>query len=160
MKAIVRSLLIVGCSLFLFGCPYSSSVPISEPEANADKKLDGRWLGDDNSIYIVKAKGMLYDVAVRSADSNSSADDRYEGYFTTVKGVAFLNLYEVTTNAREYMVFKAEFPEKGTIVLREMSEDIKESFKTSIQLRQYIEKNMYRDDFHKPGRGPLTLEKL
>ena len=134
-------------------------MPISTPSGRPDAKLAGRWLGDDNRTYVVRVRDMVYDIKVEHTDTTYHGADRYEAYLSTVKGVTFLNMYEPGPKP-SYDIYKVEFPDKNTIEIREMSSDINEKFTTSQQLQQYIERNMYREGFHRVGDGPLTLERL
>lgn len=157
MRYVLRPLALISCSVFLFGCPYTSSVPISAPTIAIDPELKGTWIADDGVRYVVKPRDKFYDIM--AYDRENTTSEHLKGYFSTVKGVTFLNLTNADKPNSAYLIFRVEFKDKENIKLTEMNDAIKDKFSTADALKGYIEHNIDSAKFHNRGVAPTLLQK-
>ena len=157
MRYLLRSLALISCSVFLFGCPYTSSVPISASTVAIDPAMRGVWLADDGVRYVIKPMDKYYDIMAYDRENTSS--EHLKGYFSIVKGVTFLNLTNADKPNSAYLILRVDIKDKENIKLTEMSEGIKEKFATSDALRGYIEHNMDSVKFHNAAVPATLLQK-
>ncbi len=141
MKNTIRFLVLICCSVFLFGCPYSSEVPISRPTAPQDASLLGKWVSKsgDEDIYTVTREGNEYKIEKKS---KSGETETYKGFISEIKGTKFFNVYDTKDAAISYSLYKMDISQANIIVLNGLSENIQEKFTTSAELKAFVEKYM------------------
>lgn len=156
-KYLLQLILVACCSVFLLGCPYSTSVPISKMPLAPDQMFVGRW-DINGSKYNITITDGLYDV---KEERNGDAEpDHYKGYFTKVKDATFLNLYSPDKSSIMYDIWKVEVINNNKVVLRGMSPEIKEKFTTPEALKAYIEQHMNDKNFFDTEDGPTNMERM
>lgn len=144
------------CLLFLAlvfsGCPFSSEVAIDGGEAKVDEKLIGKWEPKNSSDYnyiVTKYDNATYQI-VKKPKNESDAPTTYFGFFSNVGGTRFLNVWDGSSEgARTYYFYKAEITPSGSkLVLSPVTENIKEKFATSAELKSFFEKHMNLSFFY------------
>lgn len=137
------------CLLFLAvlfsGCPYSSEVAIDGGEAKVDEKLLGKWepkSGNDYNYIVTKFDDATYQI-VKQPKNESEASTTYYGFLSNVNGVRFLNVWDASSEGtRTYYFYKMELTPSGSkLVLSPVTENIKENFTASADLKAFFDKH-------------------
>jgi hypothetical protein len=157
MKTILTIACIITSMFFLTGCPYESSVSIDKPSVKINPALFGKWKDEKSTdIYEVsKHDEFTYSIA----ELNKSGDkDLLLGFISMVDGVSFLNLTEAKpddSSKQKYSFYKMEMQPDGSVLLSEVTENIRESFTASAELKKFISANMKNSYLF--GKDTLTL---
>lgn len=146
MKSLVSASILIIAALLLAGCPYSSSVPLSEPSEAVDPGLYGKWLkdsGDENPDYydIEEIDGISFNLTKFTWDSEAleySMDTRYTSWFTTIGDVRFINIEDVD-DPGTYYFYKLEMPTADSFVLFEVTDNIDEEFTDSDEIYEFFD---------------------
>ena len=134
------------CLAILFsGCPFSSEVAIDAGEAKIDEKILGKWEPKNSSDYhyiVTKYDDATYQI-VKKPKNETDAPTTYYGFFSNVGGTRFLNVWDGTNEgARTYYFYKAEITPSGSkLTLSPVTDNIKETFTTSNDLKTFFEKH-------------------
>ncbi len=136
-------------TLCLAGCPYLSTVPIDDPKIKVDAQLLGAWyldlgngLADD---YTVTQKDkFVYEIkTTMPPPPDSEADPSvvvYNAHFSQIGSKTFLNLQRMS-EGEDYYFFSFE-KDAQHLYLKEITSNIKESFKSSEEWRAFVQKYM------------------
>ena len=127
-----NTIALIVMALVLMGCPYTSTVPISEPTVAVPDTFIGTWERKDSEGEKTEVKRTgpnTFDVIQPGMEEGSSTV--YKGFFSEVNGQLFMNVKE------------GDFK----ITLKEVTPYIRETFESSTQLRTFIEKNMQNSYF-------------
>ncbi len=158
MKNLLQSGILALCCLMLYGCPYESTVPVSQPSIAVEEHLLGQWVSEAesyNEYFVSKADKMHYKV-IQRAITGHTAD--YLAHLSEVKGVTFLNLYSDSTQT--YYLYRINLnTAEARFSLIPVSNKLNEQFSTAASLRQFIEKNMNLRSFY-DSEGPEEFVKL
>ncbi len=158
MKKSLQSGILALCSLMLYGCPYESTVPVSQPSIAVEEQLLGQWVSEAesyNEYFISKADKMHYKVLQR-AITGHTAD--YLGHLSEVKGITFLNLYSDSTQT--YYLYRINLnAAEAQFTLMPVSSKLTEHFSNSAALRNFVEKNMNLRSFY-DSEGSAEFVKL
>ncbi len=129
-------------AILLGGCPYSSEVAIDTPAVKVSETLLGKWEPKDSGsdkINVTKKDSYIYSIEKKSASSGNTTN--YEGFVSKIGEEQFLNLSEVGGMSKEYYFFKIMLNKENTkLTLVPVTENIDEKFKTSAELKAFIEK--------------------
>jgi hypothetical protein len=151
--------LLVAIMILLYGCPYSSEVPIDEPSVKYDQNIIGKWAkpSNENDYYLIKSFDD-YRFIITSFEKNSDGgyDSKdYYCYFSKIKDVLFLNMKEADKN--EYTFYKVVFDGNSNIKLYPVTEYITEKFTKSSDLKKFFSKNLKLSFFYET---PDEYEKM
>ena len=144
----------------LIGCPYTSSVPIDEPNVKVDKKLIGKWIktsdlsAENPGFYeINKHDKFLYKITDNSYNSMDStySQDMYISRITDLEGTLFMNMQKDGTG--DYYLHRVVLEGKELTFI-EVTENIDEKFNTSEELKAFIAKYMHLSFLYQ-GRGTV-----
>lgn len=139
-------ILLIICSIGLFGCPYESQVPISAPYLSIDSKMLGSWQSKDevyNSYYVSRLSETEYRIIQKNI-SNTSA---FKGYLSEIRGNMFMNLY--SDSSRTWYLYKIKIdPDGNRFTLFPFAENLPEHFASTEGLHSYVEKNMNFQSFY------------
>lgn len=144
---IIPVLLIV---ILFSGCPYSSSVPISETGVEIPDDLLGEWIdvsGNDpeNRTTYLLSKNSGNTFELKQITSSEYEPNIYTGHFSLVNDVMFINLKEdFSTGYYLYRLDRAG----SDIVIKEVTKNITKEFTTSSELREYMDEYMHLDFFY------------
>ena len=131
---------------FLFsGCPYSSEVAIDGGESKIDEKILGKWEQKSSSDYlyvVTKYDDATYQI-VKQPKNESESSTTYYGFLSNVSGVRFLNVWDAgNEGTRTYYFYKVEMTPSGAkMVLSPVTENIKETFTASADLKAFFDKH-------------------
>ncbi|MCS7076804.1 MAG: hypothetical protein NZ455_08850 [Bacteroidia bacterium] len=134
-------------SFILWGCPYSSDVPIDEAKEKVNPDLMGKWTKDVNSenpkfYNVTKASDTKYNFEENTWNSTDKKYDKknYTGHTTTIGGDIFLNM----ESGGKYYLYKIVLRKnEGVFELIEVTDNIKEKFTKSADLKAFVTK--YKD---------------
>ena len=154
MKKMTLSVLasaILFAVLMLTGCPYSSTVPLDEPNLKVEKGLYGQWVLESTdefpSYYEIKEiDGMVFTLDKYSYDTEAAdyyLEGGYEAWFTDISGARFLNVED-----RE---------DRGTYYFYRLNMEIDEVFTDSKSMNAFFKK--YKDLSFFYNQGEETYNK-
>lgn len=147
MKKFLQGSLLVLCSIGLFGCPYESKVPISQPTIPVNKSMLGKWSSKDevyNSYTVTQASPTEYNIE----QVNTLGEIKhYKGFLSQVKGSMFMNVYSDSTKA--YFLYKVVIDAADRFTLIPFSDEIAQKFTSSNELQDFVGKNMNLRSFYK-----------
>lgn len=134
--------------LSLFGCPYSSEVPVSETEAKVKNTLLGKFQTSENQatetpsyVEIKKASKTSYQISdynYNSSDSSYSVSN-YTGFESDVDGVSFFNLMEDGTPP--YLIYRVDKITDNSFKLTEVTDNVDEKFESSSDFHAFLKKH-------------------
>lgn len=144
MKSI-RFLAIIGLVFLLTACPYSSTVPLGEPEIKVESFYYGKWEksgSSENPDYYQFGKMDDYrftvdDFKYNSSDSVYNNDGTYIAHFTDLGSVRFVNMKK----DGKFYFYKIEMKGNDEFVLHEVTDNIDESFTDSRSLRNFFDQH-------------------
>ncbi|MBX2840715.1 MAG: hypothetical protein KTR26_03015 [Flammeovirgaceae bacterium] len=164
MKYIKNLIYISVVLLLCTGCPYKSFVPISAEGDLVDLDLLGKWQKEEEEdiYYIIeKSSDKLYKIVENAYNPEEDAFEItiYEGIMNTLDGEQFLSVYNASTEEdEEYFLHKIEISDKDHFVLFPVSNYIREEFKTSEELQEFILKNKHLSFFFGTEEGFVRSE--
>ena len=134
----------------LFGCPYTSQIPISEPETKMDKRLLGKYQTVEDQAIESKAfleieEGNVTSYRVSDHKFNSTDSTftvtNYVAYESRIDDVSFFNVLE--EGKAPYMIYRIDNISGNSFRLMEVTDNIDEKFETSADLAAFLRK--YKD---------------
>ena len=139
MKKAFQLFAMISCCILLWGCPYTSDVPISKPIA-LDTRLTGKWeqKASDDNLFMVSKDGDEYKIEKKEKKSGNVTV--YKAILSDVKGIKYLSIYE-NGGTPSYSLYKVEVSKGNDLVtLSGITENVQEKFTTSDELKAFIEK--------------------
>lgn len=140
--------------LALAGCPYESSVPISEASIKPPKNLFGKWMEPteiekNNPTHYQIEKKDKYHVLV-SLNEYNTTDEKwdttiYEAFLSEVDDNEYVNLKEV--GASKYLLYKIVWNTDDEFTLHEVTNNIKEEFTSPGELKSFISEHQHLSFF-------------
>ncbi len=134
--------------LLLTGCPYSSDVAIDKtPDVKIDQNLLGAWQPsgfDSSSVYTVtKADDYHYLIKKESTTGNETTITKYNAFLSDINGNTFINLWaDDDSQAPKYYFYKLGWSsDKKQLILYEVTDNIRETFTSSDDLKKFIKDN-------------------
>ncbi len=146
-----KFLVLAAIAVILTACPYSSKVPLSEPESKFPKDLLGEWKksGSDNDYYVIdkmdKYRFSIQKNAFSTSDSTYTKTN-YTGFITEIGDVQFLNIIE--EEAENYYFYKLVFNTKNNFLLYPVTDNIDEKFEISSKMRAFFDKYKHLSFFY------------
>jgi hypothetical protein len=141
---VLTSILIFSMLMILFtACPYSSSVPLSNPDVEVDPSIYGKWLKEDPysdfpKYYVFdKIDGKKFKVEqyeFNTTDSIYSVSGTYVCHFTQIGDITFANMHQDGM----YYFYKIEFPSAEEFLLYEVTDNIDEVFNNSKEIYDFF----------------------
>ena len=153
MRKIFYSVCIAMVSLTFMACPYKSAVPIDTvPKIKVDDRLLGDYEKKGSSTYTYKIEResakeyKIIQVYTSSTSAKSNRETVYYGYVSSIGGEKYLQTYKKSkySSTKKYYLYRVKLNASATILtLQPVTENIKEKFETSKELKNYIAK--YQD---------------
>jgi len=131
----------------LMGCPYTSTVPLSNPTVKVSDSFVGTWEkqnGDGATLEISKASETTMKLTEKS--SATAEPVYYMAHFTDIAGTLFVNVKE-DSEYSSYNLYKIEKQGDFKIVVSEVTPYIKETFDNSDAMKKFFEANMKNSYF-------------
>jgi hypothetical protein len=155
MKKIIVPFLVLTSFVILFtACPYTSSVPIDDPSVKVDKNLIGKWekfsdqTNEHPTFFVISSIGDLkYNIIKNEYNSTDSSYTKtiYVSHISKVDNLNFLNMQQ--DGKGDYYLYKIELG-NSEFKLYEVTDNIREKFNTSADLKAFIKKNMNLSFFY------------
>lgn len=127
-------------------CPYESQVPIDSPQISIDETLLGKWKDAESTnkdfYELKKLDNQRYAIIENTLDETLEVyrKEEYTGYLSLVSGMLFWNL-KTSKPDKGYLIYKVEFTkDKQQFTLLPLSDNIKEKFSNSQDLKAFIDK--------------------
>ncbi len=143
--------------LMLMGCPYSSTVALSEAETKVPAFLLGTWElsgSESGGDKIEIKKDTDYVMAItKTTTGEYGSTDSYTGYVSMVNNVMFLNLAEKSEYDTDYSyyLYKVEKQSDNKVILYSVTANIRETFDSSEKLKAFVASNMQNSYFFDSG---------
>jgi len=151
MKLFAYPISLFMMSIIFYGCPYESDVPIDEPSQKINPELLGTWeerMKSDEIYNVNKHDEFTYGIEKRSLNNNKVK--YYFAYTSIVNGTTFLNLWEDAPGdaSRRFCLYKMDVDGDKLVTLTEVTENIREVFSSSDELKMFIANNMNHSYFY------------
>ena len=137
-------------SLVFMGCPYGSEVAIDDGKTKIDDKLLGKWESKSSSDYdyiVSKLDDSSYKIEKKPRGEGDVTV--YFGFLSNVGATKFLNVWEEQNSTRTYYFYKMDISSSGAkLTLSPVTDNIKEKFESSSELKSFFEKNKDHSFFY------------
>lgn len=154
MKKYLPVALLPLISILLFGCPYDSKIPLSEPEQKTDKRFLGKWQSEDevyNTYTIAPLNSREYSIIQKTSTGDIH---KYIGFISVIKGASFLNAYSDST--KSYYLYRLKFDSSAdemTVMpfarnLPKKFNDFPKKLSDTQALNDFVWRNMNLRDFY------------
>ncbi len=148
MKLITRYPMaaLIALAILFSGCPYSSTIPLSEATAKIPDSFIGTWERMDSEgdkVEVKRTGPNTMDVIQPNSEGEPTI---YHAHFTEIGRSTFMNLKE-DGEYSNYLLYKLEKEGDFKIKLVEVTPYIRETFETSADLRKFVEQNMQHSFF-------------
>ena len=142
MKRLLPYLFLLTSLLFM-GCPYGAEVSIDEGKTKIDDKLIGKWESKSSTDYdyiVSKLDDTTYRIEKKSKTEGEPTI--YMGFISVIDDTRFLNIWEDANSTRTYYFYKMDLTGSGAkLTLSPVTENIKETFTSSNDLKAFFAKN-------------------
>lgn len=142
---------VLACFGLLFaGCPYQSDVAIdAKPTVKLDQALVGNWEegGSNEYTYTVTKLDDYTCKIIKKRATENTEEAIYNGFISQVGNAKFLNLWEDSEYEKKYYLYKMEL-NGNSMKLLEVTDNIKEKFEKSEDLKAFITKHMNLSFFY------------
>jgi len=137
-------------SLLFMGCPYNAEVALDEGSTKIEERLLGKWESKSSSDYdYIVSKVDASTMKIEKKPRAEGESTVYMGFLSDIKGTRFLNVYEESANPRVYYFYKVDLTTSGAkLTLSPVTENIREKFTSSAELKAYFEKHMSLSFFY------------
>lgn len=158
MNKLVQLMAMAACCFLLMGCPYETTVPISEPSIKFPAELLGKWVPQSSSDEIMTiTRKTDYIFSIRTTKKEPQENDKpeeYEAFLSEVDAVKFLNISELSdeSSGKKYYLYKMDISANNSLItLNAVTENIDEQFSNSADLKAFIQKHMHLSFFYEKG---------
>ena len=152
MKNQLKTIAFVLSSFLISSCIYESMVPIDKPSVKIDPALLGTWKAEDKNYFsqqygsvnaITLSKKDEYNYSIQVSYKDKSPTIMF-GFLADVNGVIFLNVWDNIPEGSPagYNFLKLKIVNDSKIELYPLTENIKEQFNSSKELKLFISENM------------------
>lgn len=148
MKLPIPSFVFLLLLVFLWGCPYSSSVPIDSPSIKVSPSFYGVWNSKTSANYTftISAEGdKVYKILKKAKNAND--ESTYSAYLSDINGIKYLTIYEPNSAKKAYYFYKFVQNSADKITLTPVTENIDEKFTSSADLKAFFTKNQNNSYF-------------
>lgn len=152
-KTLAFTGLFVGLIL-LWGCPYKSNVPLSEPVELIRAEYLGSWVPEneataENPAYYTIEKFDTVRYAIAHYQYNEDEKDysvkNYVAHTTSLEGLVFMNMNESGT--QQFLMHRLDLVPSG-LMLYEVTDNIDEQFKTTAEMQKFFREHMKLSFFY------------
>lgn len=166
MKKVFSYLAILGISVILWGCPYRSTVPLSEAIEPVNKQVVGTWYpkherSKQNPEYysIEKKDSVHYSIQhfqYNDKDSTYSVKD-YTAWTTRIENLLFMNVKNEDKN--EYYIHRLDVMGDELMILYQVTSNIDETFDDPEKMKTFFQKHMKLSFFYEKDEVQLFKKK-
>ncbi len=164
LKNTLIASLVISMMFVLLGCPYSSKVPVDQPNEKINNNLLGKWI---NAKDVAKDKPEYYQIAdagnnmykiskfrYNSSDS-SYREDKYMCHTSKIGDNLFLNMQP--NDSKVYYLYRIDL-KNNRFTLYEVTDNIDEEFNNSEELKAFIKKYMHLSFFYNKDEKAYVKE--
>ncbi|WP_448520697.1 hypothetical protein [Rhodoflexus sp.] len=135
---------------FCTACPYQSSVPVDEPNQAVKEEFLGKWKVDvaaKDFYEVTKVDENIYQIVEHTHKIEGAVERKtYVAHTSAVGNMTFLNVKMTRqgTNSipnADFLIFKMKSVSGDKIMLLPVTENVREKFDNSADLRKFIEAN-------------------
>ncbi len=157
MKKFSYAILMIAVSIIMAGCPYESTYPIDKPSIKIQPEIIGEWRDTLNNKTYKVIQQDEFTFRIEKAKDLSDDAEYYSAYKSIVNGSTFLNIWKIQPedSIRKYFFHKMDLLSNGSIKLSEVTDNIRERFNSSAELKKFIAGNMHNSYFF--GKEELNL---
>ncbi len=149
MKKILPFVLLLLSFVFM-GCPYGAEVPIDDGKTKIEEKLLGKWESKSSSDYdyiVSKKDDSTYKIEKKPRGDGDVTV--YLAFMSVIGTNRFLNVWEEQNSTQTFYFYKMDISGSGAkLTLSPVTDNIKEKFETSAELKAFFEKNMNLSFFY------------
>ena len=163
MKNALSYFSIFAISFILWGCPYKSSIPLSEAKEVVNKQVLGTWYPkhevnkQNPEYYSIEAKDSLhYDIQhfqYNDKDSTYSIKE-YSAWTTRIDNILFMNVKNSEKN--EFYLHRLDVMGDELMVLYQVTSNIDEKFDDAEKMREFFQKHMKLSFFYQTDEVNLV----
>lgn len=155
MKKIFTYLSILALAVVLWGCPYRSSVPLSDAQEHINKQVLGEWLPKTElgkaspSYYVIEMLDTLhYDVDHFQYNDNDQeySVKEYVAWTTRIDNLLFMNVQE--HGQKDFIIHRLDVMGDDLMILWQVTGNIDEQFSDSDKMRAFFQKHMKLSFFY------------
>jgi hypothetical protein len=162
MKNVIRKSTVLAAlsllALVILGCPYSSTVYLTEPEIEPVPGWYGTWILDSTDEFpayyeISEIDGTMFTMEKYTYDTEIeeyALESSYEAWFTDIGSIRFINIEDVTSPGTYYF-YKLEMEGTDKFTLFEVTDNIDEVFTDSQTMYSFFEKYKELSFFYNQG---------
>ena len=140
---------IIPLFFLLTACIYESEVPIDEPSVKVSPKLLFTW-GESGGDTYKFTRSDDYTYAIDVIHPNNKTPEKMMAYASIVDDKTFLNVWSVKKgkSSKSYILLKIRMLSDSTLLVMPLTENIREKFTSSADLKKFISENMDRSFFY------------
>ncbi|MCB9192174.1 MAG: hypothetical protein H6603_02670 [Flavobacteriales bacterium] len=147
MKNVSFVVLLAALSVLLWGCPYKSMIPLSEPTEYVNKQVLGKWMPKSQEsnahpeYYVIAQKDTVrYAVDHFQYNENDSAYETklYTTWTTRIDNIQFMNVQQ--DGQREVTLYRLDVMGDDLMILYEVTNNIDEKFTDSKKMQEFFKK--------------------
>lgn len=136
-------------AILFMGCPYSSSIALSDPSYKISDNLIGTWElsgnSDGDKFEVKRTSGTTVEIIKTMGYDQSQTT--FDAHITDIAGTLFLNAREGGDEYGSYYFYKIEKDGEYKIRLIPVTSYIRETFETAEEMRNFFESNMQNSYF-------------
>ncbi len=139
---------LIASAILFMGCPYNSTVALSEPKTKVADNFIGTWErsgGDGDKIEINRISDSKVDITKIAASDGTRT--LYHGFLTDINGTLFLNVSEDYETV-SYYFYKVNKEGEFKFTILPVTANVREKFENSQDLYKFFAGNMQNSYFY------------
>lgn len=144
--------LFAGAIIFM-GCPYSSTVPLSDNGSKIGDNLIGTWElsgSPGSTAEVIRTSASTVDILKKSTDDETATT--YHGHISEIGGTQFLNVKEDgDSDYNSFYFYKLTKEGEFKLTIYPVTTNIRETFESSSEMNKYFSANMQNSYFYDTG---------
>lgn len=155
MKNFSFGLMLALVAVLLWGCPYKSAVPLSEPVEYVNKQIIGKWIpkadeSKENPEYYLIAENDTVSYSVEhfqfNQEDSSYTAKSYICWTTRIDNIQFMNVQQA--GQKEVTLYRLDVMGDELMVLYQVTNNIDERFTDSQEMYAFFKKHMRLSFFY------------
>ena len=153
-------------SVLLWGCPYRSEVPLSEPVEYVNKQIMGKWVpkadeSKENPEYYLIAENDTVSYSVEhfqyNQEDSSYTAKSYTCWTTRIENIQFMNVQQA--GQKDVTLYRLDVMGDELMVLYQVTNNIDERFTDSQEMAAFFKKYMKLSFFYNGDEVELIKPK-
>lgn len=155
MKNVIAPILVAALSVVLWGCPYKSSVPLSEPVEYVNKQVIGKWIPkpeiekENPEYYVITKKDTVryaVDHFIYNENDSTYKVTSYTSWSTRIDNINFMNVQQ--DGQKEVTLHRLDVMGDDRMLLFEVTNNIDERFDNSEEMHAFFKKHLKLSFFY------------